>query len=363
MRVLDFSQNLPGPYATWVLRGQGADVIKVEPPRGDPARLAKPLFERLHAGKRSIVLDLRDPASTPIARDLIRWADVLVEGFRPGVMERLGVGPSTAHALNPSLIYCRISAYGQSGPRRSEPAHDLNLQALTGFTHYECDPYPRSTRLPIADLASGLAAVAAIHAAMHGPRHRVVLDLALPDALLGWVWLADGLDLTATIDPTPLGRPGRALIARLRRRRLDAIPHYALFRARDGWLAVGIVDEPHFWRDFARALGMGRAARLPFAASVLLRPLLRRRIARRIRTRTVDAWLTRLRGLPVSPVHSIEEALRDAQLARLVHGSAVRPPLPGAQVPAAPAPALDQHRDAILAELHALTSEVSGSRS
>src|SRR5690606_33372341 len=112
------TQNLPGPYATMMLRAMGAEVIKVEPPRGDPARAFGGLFEIVNAGKKSVVLDLKDEAQREVLGELVRSADVLVEGFRPGVMERFGWGPSTATERNPRLVYCSISGFGRDGPYR-----------------------------------------------------------------------------------------------------------------------------------------------------------------------------------------------------------------------------------------------------
>ena len=139
LKVLDFSQNLPGPYATFLLACWGADVIKVEPPKGDPARFMEPFFSMVNRGKRSVVLDLRDERSRSAVEALVRWADVLVEGFRPGVMDRLGCGFARAKELNPRIVYCSISAYGQEGPMRDHPGHDLNLQATSGVCHLERD--------------------------------------------------------------------------------------------------------------------------------------------------------------------------------------------------------------------------------
>ena len=118
IRVLDFTQNLPGPYATLLLASLGAEVIKVEPPRGDTGRLLGRLFDIVNAGKKSIVLDLKRPEDRARLDRLLPEVDVLVEGFRPGVMEALGAGPEHARALNPRLVYCSMSGFGQAGPYR-----------------------------------------------------------------------------------------------------------------------------------------------------------------------------------------------------------------------------------------------------
>ncbi|MEZ4318947.1 MAG: CoA transferase [Myxococcota bacterium] len=361
VRVLDLTLNLPGPYATWVLASTGADVVKIEPPKGDPARHMGHLFERLNRGKRSVVLDLRTPEGLASLHRLVAWADVLVEGFRPGVMERLGCGPAEAHALNPRLVYCRISAFGQEGPRRLEPGHDLNLQALTGLCHLERDAseQPRPSVLPVADLSTSLAAVGAIAGSLLGDRDRVELDVAMSDALLSWTWTWDAVDPGLQLDAATrtLPRGVRGMLGPLRRRlerdRLYAMPQYGLYRASDGWLALGIVDEQKFWEQLADALGMKRSRSLTMPVRTLLGPLLRRRIAQKLRPRTVDHWLRVLggAGVPVTPVHRIDDALREPQFARVVRDGVVLPPIPGATVPEGPAPALGEHTDAVLGAL------------
>lgn len=355
-RILDLSLNLPGPYATWLLASQGAEVVKLEPPRGDPARFQKAFFDRVNAGKRSVVLDLRDPASRPALYSLIQWADVLVEGFRPGVMERLGAGPEVAHAINPRLVYCRISAYGQQGPLRSAPGHDLNLQAITGFCALEGDgTRPHATRLPIADLSTSLAAVASIRTALQGPRERCVLDLAMSDVLQDWTSVVESIDLAEPLDAAPRTAPGplrplatraaRRLARRLRREKLFALPQYGLYATADGWLAVGIVDEQRFWTAFAEAIGLSaREAGLSMAVRTLLGPVLGRRIARRLVTRSTADWLTTLEplGLPVTPVTGPDTVPPEL---------AARRPLPQTDRPAGEGPALGADTEAVLASL------------
>ncbi len=367
LKVLDFSQNLPGPYATFLLACWGADVIKVEPPKGDPARFMEPFFSMVNRGKRSVVLDLRDEASRGALEALVRWADVLVEGFRPGVMERLGCGFERARELNPRIVYCSISAYGQDGPMRDHPGHDLNLQATSGVCWLERDASgaPRGTMLPIADLSSGLLAVSGICAALASGRDRArYLDVAMADGALSWsnVW-GVGIDL-ATNAERELGKRGalariaaKPLVGVLRRAKLYAMPHYGVFRARDGrWLTLGIVDEMHFWRALCDELGLSRLAKLPMAARIAAGPALRPIIAQRIRGRDRDEWLARFEqaGVPASPVLTPEEAARDPQVrARGMAGERgwLGSPLPGAIAPRSEAPKKGEHTSAVLREL------------
>lgn len=367
LKVLDFSQNLPGPYATFLLASWGADVIKVEPPKGDPGRFMEPFFSMVNRGKRSVALDLRAPESRPALEALVRWADVLVEGFRPGVMDRLGAGFERAKELNPRIVYCSISAFGQEGPLRDHPGHDLNLQALSGVCHLERDARgePRGTMLPIADLSSSLLAVSGICAALAAGRDQArYLDVAMADGVLSWssVW-GRGVDL-ASGAKRGLGGGGplvdtitRPLVAFLERAKLYAMPHYGVYRARCGrWLSLGIVDESHFWRALCEELELAPFAKLPMPARIAAGPALRPVIARRIKRRDRDTWLARFEkaGVPASPVLTPEEAADDAQVrARgLVDARGwMRSPLPGALHPSSDAPKMGEHTGAVLREL------------
>lgn len=368
-KVLDFSQNLPGPYATFLLSGWGADVIKVEPPKGDPARFMEPFFSMVNRGKRSVVLDLRDEASRPALEALVKWADVLVEGFRPGVMARLGCDYEAARAINPRLVYCSISGFGQDGPLRDHPGHDLNLQALAGVCHLERDAagVPRGTMLPIADLSSSLVAVSAISAALLA-REKTgegsYLDVAMADAVLSWsnVW-GVGVDFAGNTKKQLAGGGPlvdiltKPLIDHLARAKLYAMPHYGVFRCSDGeHLSLGIVDENHFWKALCDELDLGPMRKLPLPARIAAGPVLRPLLARRLAKRPLLAWLQRFEeaGVPVSAVRSPERAVEEPQVvARDLADERgwVRSPLPGSAAPAGNCPGRGEHTEAVLREL------------
>ena len=360
LKVLDFSLNLPGPYATMVLASLGCEVVKIEPPRGDPARHIGALFPLLNRGKKSVLLDLRDPKSNAHLKALVQRSDILVEGFRPGVMARLGCGPEQAMAWNPRLIYCSISAFGQEGPRRSEPGHDLNLQALTGLCHLERDRTgaPRASVLPVADLSAAMAAVVSINAALL-QRERTgegrVLDVAMADALAHWTttWAA-GVDLLAPLRSTATGKlvSKTPWFKEIDRQRLYALPHYGLYGCRDGrWLAIGVVDEHRFWTALCTELGMHRTAKLPVPARAVLGRLIRKRIALHLRTRSRAHWLERFAGagVPVTAVTQPKDVLDDPQLAGRELRN--RAPLPGAESLRGPVPALGADTEAVLRSL------------
>jgi crotonobetainyl-CoA:carnitine CoA-transferase CaiB-like acyl-CoA transferase len=405
LRVLDFTQNLPGPYTAMILCGLGAEVIKIEPPRGDVARAFSRLFEIVIAGKKSVVLDLKSDEAGPTLRALVRSADVIVEGFRPGVMARLGAGSEEALQHNPRLVYCSISGYGQTGPYHEDPGHDLNYQALTGVCHMmrDADDRPLGAALPIGDLSAAMTASTAVLAALF-ERERTgkgrVIDVAMVDALLSWVYVwAEGLTpsdarLSAAMESTQtvlekaasklpaslgslLGRAASGLGSEavrdrvdavgerlkdtrsyqsLTRLRLHALPHYALYQTKDGrWLSVGIVDEDKFWRALCEALGVGPLGALPMLGRFVAAKPLRRVIAAAIARRDLDAWLRELdrRQIPVAPVLTIDEALRDPQLLgrRPTQSGHVHSPWPLMGPLDAPTPKLGEHTDAILGSL------------
>jgi alpha-methylacyl-CoA racemase len=413
IRVLDFTQNLPGPYATHVLSSLGAEVIKIEPPEGDTARGMGRLFDIVNAGKKSIVLDLKEEAARKTLYRLVQSADVLVEGFRPGVMDRFGCSGEEALRLQPRLVYCSMSSYGQEGPYRDYPGHDLNFQALAGVCHLsrDADDRPVSPAIPMADLSSALTATSAILAALlaRGQTGQGrVIDVALVDTVASWsyVW-GEGL---VPSDARPsrsiaalrrqIGRREQALpsflrpfaaqvagalgsdsvqrmadtlgervkrsdaYAKLARLRLHALPHYALYRTSDDrWLSIGIVGEHKFWVALCDALELPRVRNLPLVARVAAAPTLRRMIARAIRRRTLAEWLEVLdrRTIPVAPVLTVPEALTDRQLAgRQTHivaeeagGASLLSPAPPALVarPVHPAPDLGADTDEVLASL------------
>ncbi len=197
-RVIDLTQFLPGPMMTMMMADQGAEVWKVEPATGDPARSQSPFengqsiwFTNLNRGKKSIVLDLKSAAGKALLWGLIETADVFVEGFRPGVMARLGFDYAAVAARNPRIIYCSISAFGQMGALAHHPAHDMAVQAMAGFLSVNdgADGTPVVPGVASSDMAAGLTALSAVLMALIG---RVqsgrgdYIDIAMFDSLLPW---------------------------------------------------------------------------------------------------------------------------------------------------------------------------------
>lgn len=298
VRVLDLSIWRPGPYATQLLVEMGAEVVKVEPPGGDPMRVFPTLFGVLNAGKRSAAVDLKEEAGRRAVLELGRGADVVVEGFRPGVVHRLGVDSGSFTRVNPAVVYCSISGYGQRGPLAGVPGHDLNYQAWAGTL----EPRPGTdepvlARPPIADLAGGAYAAMAICAALVNRANTgagEVIDVSMTDVLASWTGAAPPLTLP---DGQPVG--GR-------------VPGYGTFRTADGgWVALGVISEDHLWERLMNALGLADAASLTFPERLALTAPLDDRLAGAIALRERDGLVTELAaaGVPASPVLSQAEML------------------------------------------------------
>jgi crotonobetainyl-CoA:carnitine CoA-transferase CaiB-like acyl-CoA transferase len=298
VRVLDLSIWRPGPYATQLLVELGADVVKIEPPGGDPMRVFPTLFAVLNAGKRSAAIDLKNRAERDAVLALARDADVVVEGFRPGVVRALGVDDESVRRINPSAVYCSISGYGQGGPLAELPGHDVNYQAWAGTLEPRtADDAPVVPRPPIADLAGGAYAALAVCAALVR-RSRTgegeSIDVSMTDVLASWTGAVPPLTL-------PDGQEVGGQVA-----------GYGTFRTADGgWVALGVISEDHFWTALTGALGLDDAASLSFAERLALGTALTERIAEAIAQRKRDDLVRELAaaGVPASPVLSQDEML------------------------------------------------------
>ena len=313
LRVLDFAHLLPGEWVTFWLGQLGADVIKVERP--GTARLLgineeHPYRAALNRGKRSIVLNLKRADDRAVARRLLAWADVLVEGFRPGVMERLGLGYEVAREINPRLIYCSISGFGQHGPDRMRPGHDNVYLALTGLlaVHRDAAGVPRLYPFQLADVGGGtFPALVGILAALWARERTgrgMHVDVSLMEGALAWTYL---------LLPSLSGGPGVELwLAGLQ----GQLPCYGIYETQDHhYIALGAL-EPHFWAAFCRAVDklewQGRA----------YDPTLREDVARLFRSRTLVDWLGEggTKGIldpqqiPVAPVRDLDEVAQDGEL-------------------------------------------------
>lgn len=249
VRVLDLTRLLPGPVCTLHLADLGADVVKIEDmAAGDYASPA--LRGLVHRNKRAMRLDLKQPEGVAALKALVATADVLVESFRPGVMDRLGVGYETLSALNPRLVFCSITGYGQTGPLRNQPGHDLNYCALSGITDQmgRNGDTPALPNLPVADLMGGsltsvMGILAALFDAGRTGRGRHV-DIAMADSALAHS-LVPMVSLALHGKTRPAGRDKLS----------GGLPCYSLYRTADDRFLAVAAYEAKFWERFCEIIG------------------------------------------------------------------------------------------------------------
>jgi len=246
LRVLDLTRLLPGGYCTLLLADHGADVIKVEDTgAGDYARADPPAFASLNRGKRSIQLDLKSDGGRAAFLRLVADADVVIESFRPGVMDRLGVGYDVLREARPSLVYCAISGYGQDGPLAARAGHDLNYLARTGVLALsgEGDGPPVQASAQVADLAGGaLMAAFGIMAALRSGAGQFV-DISMADGALSLL----AMPFAGMLAGGDVPRRGELMLG-------GRLLCYRPYRAADGWVSMGAL-EPKFWAAFCRGVG------------------------------------------------------------------------------------------------------------
>lgn len=250
IKVVELAFNLPGPLTTLMLSDLGAEVIKVEPPTGDPLRHLPPIFSGasapfhcLNRGKRFVSLDLQNPSDRDRLLQLLAQADIFLEGFRPDVLPRLGLGAETLFLQKSDLIVVRMSAYGLSGPYAGRPGHDLNFVALSGILagHESVNPLP----VQVADVGASLLALSAILAALaerqHTPSQPMVLDVPLLDGALFFAMMPHARDASGD---QPL--PGRGFLE-------GGLPTYRLYRTCDGRFVSIAALEPRLAAETERA--------------------------------------------------------------------------------------------------------------
>jgi crotonobetainyl-CoA:carnitine CoA-transferase CaiB-like acyl-CoA transferase len=370
--ILDLTRLLPGGYCTLLLADLGADVVKVEEPgRGDYMRWTPPIVggqsaahRAINRGKRSLALNLKAAPGVALLRRLARAADVLVESYRPGVLDRLGIGYEAMAAENPGLVHCAITGYGQDGPYRNRAGHDINYIGYGGILSMTGHPAgdPVLPGAQIGDLGGGgmmaaLGILAALLERQATGRGRFV-DVSMLDGVVSWLSVHAGAYLATGEPPAPGSAP-----------LTGALACYRVYRAGDGrHLTVGAL-EPQFWRALCEALGVADMADWQFGP-----PEVQAEMAARLQAvflqRERDEWLEILGDTPcVGPVNDVAEALRDPQVQHRgmvaeVDGIAVGPAsplkfggMPGSALRAAPG--LGEHTAEVLASVGVGTDELS----
>ena len=377
IRVLDFTRVLAGPAAALALADLGAEVLKVEPPgTGDETRVFPPFradvshyFLSVNRGKKSIVVDLKTAAGVALVRDLAAQCDILIENYRPGVMDRLGLGYAALSATNPRLIYCAISGFGMTGPLRERPSFDIVLQALSGALSVNGEPGRAPTKLgiPLGDLVGGINGPIGILAALYERsvtgRGRLI-DVSLLDGMFGMLGYLAQLAFFTGKDPQPQGSEHPNLVP------------YGSFPAQDGSIIIACLTNS-FWERICEALEMPGWILDPRFDTLEKRRDNRREVNEMIcgftRRKTV-AELVELfteHNVPHAPILGIREALAQPQavaremVVETEHAVLGKIPIvnrpiqfPGERqpVPAAP-PVLGQHTDEILRDILGLTAE------
>ena len=370
--VLDLTRVLSGPYCTMMLADMGARVVKVEQPgKGDDTRAWGPPFQAgesayflsINRNKESITLNLKHPDGRRVLDALLERADVLVENFRPGTLERMGLGYAEVARRRPGLVYCSISGFGQTGPRRREPGYDAVLQGEGGLMSITGEQDGPAYRLgvAIADIVSGMFSAYGVAAALLA-RHRTgrgqLVDVGMLDAVAAVLTYQAGIYFATGTAPGRLGN------------RHPTITPYESLETADGELVVAVGND-QLWRTFCGVLGADDLADDPrfrtnkdrVAARETLRPML----VERLRARPAAEWLADLKaaGVPCGGVRDLEQVFTDPQVLERAMVVALDHPVAGAirqlgvpvklgGTPGAvrtPPPTLGQHTAAILGEL------------
>jgi crotonobetainyl-CoA:carnitine CoA-transferase CaiB-like acyl-CoA transferase len=374
VRVIDLTTVVSGPVCAALLADQGADVVKIEPPDGDITRRARAdgqftaMFVACNRGKRSLALDLKRPEAQGVVRRLAAVSDVLVQNFRPGAMDRLGLGFEALHAINPRLIYASISGVGETGPYAAQRVYDPVIQSLSGLADVQADTEtgrPRMVRTIIADKTTGAFAAQAICAALFAREKTGEgqhIRLAMLDTMVAFLWPEAMADYAVPGRPKPSGPPRPDLI----------------YRTADGYITVGTISNAE-WRGLCTALGKPELIDDPrFRSSPERSANAAERIAvvgAVLESRPTEEWLKLLAAndVPSAPVLRREQVLDDPQVVhnRLIETidqpglGAIRQSRPAARferTPAAiqgPAPRLGEHTEQILEEIGLARAEIA----
>jgi crotonobetainyl-CoA:carnitine CoA-transferase CaiB-like acyl-CoA transferase len=317
IHVLELGQVIAGTYGTQFLADYGAEVVKVEPPRGDLGRNPatgdvggmSSLFASMNRNKRSIVLDLRVPDAKEVLLDLVRWADVVIENFRPGTLERLGISESVMRQANPRLIFASVTGFGESGPYRDAPSFDLVHQAMSGWmsTIGEPDGPPGSVPIPIADILAGFYLTHGILAALLGRERTGVggrVDTAMLDVMVTLLTYQAAMYLNRGVVPPRRGTGHEYHVP------------WQAYATADGYVVVAPREEV-FWRALCGTIGRPDLAEDPRFIDAPSRRTNREALAAILepafRERTTADWLAAMErdGVPAAPVRTLDEALSD----------------------------------------------------
>jgi crotonobetainyl-CoA:carnitine CoA-transferase CaiB-like acyl-CoA transferase len=372
IRVLDLSRVLTGPFCSMILADLGAEVWKVEElDGGDQTRAIPPLvngeshyYMAINRNKAGLAIDLKAPEGRDIALGLAEKADVVLENFRPGVMERLGLGHDALRARNPDIIICSITGFGQTGPMSGQPSFDLVAQALSGVMGINGEPDGPPTRLgiPMGDVGGGLWAAISILAALqhrHATGEGLHIDLSLVDGLIGLLGYLAEIYLVTGESPGQVGSSHHNIVP------------YGRYPVKDGHIVLALFNDA-FWRNFCHAIGRSELIEddrfRKGADRVANRAVLEPIFCEELKRKTVAEWhaVFDKGDVPHAPVNSVGDALsqpfvRERGLIRTTdHPQAGKVDIVGSPVrflenvfdlPARPSPLLGQHSAGVLADI------------
>jgi len=303
--VLELTINVPGPFCSMNLSDLGARVIKIEPPGGDPLRTEKEMWDNLNRGKESIVLDLKSTNAKSYLSKLAKIADIVIEGWRPGVAKRLSADYDTLKKENTQLIYCSISGFGQEGEWNKRPGHDINYLALSGYldmqSKVEGKPWPPTILL--SDLSSGFYATIGILAALNKrniSKKGTYIDLSMTESAISLLNIEIGRMNSKSHMPN-----------------VTNIPHYGIFQCSDNkWYSLGIVHENHFWDRFCKTAGLEKLIGMNFDERLNQFDLINELLKKTFALHSSIEWDKKLKELdiPGAIVISLEEALNTQEL-------------------------------------------------
>lgn len=320
IKILDLTQAMAGPIATMLLGDLGAEIIKIEPPGGDQTRAWAPpfingnsaYFLSVNRNKGSISLDLKSPKGQEILRKLAAESDIIIENFRPGTMDRLGLSYEVAQELNPKLIYCSLSGYGQDGPQKDWPGYDLTVLASSGLLSLNGEEgrTPIKFGVPIADIVSGLFANSAIISALYERTMSGMgqhIDMSMLDANFSILTHQAFTYFATGKNPRKLGSAH------------SSIAPYQVFRTGDSYIAIAVGTEK-LWKVFCRSIGREDLTDHELFRENTIRVQNRDRLVEELektfsKTTTTELFQALLKaGIPAAPINTVEEAINSPQI-------------------------------------------------
>jgi crotonobetainyl-CoA:carnitine CoA-transferase CaiB-like acyl-CoA transferase len=306
IKIVDLSIQIPGPYCSMILGDLGAEVIKIEQPGiGDFARALPHLFNGINRNKKSVILELKSPKGKEILYKLVAHADIVLEGFRPGVAKKLGIDYARLKGINPRIIYCSISGYGQDGPYKNISGHDINYQGVAGLLSLTEDLQAGAdlSGLPLADIAGSMfAAISILTAIVDRAKtgRGQYIDVSMAAGVFSWA--------------------GASLFTALKELNNSEslyIPHYGIFQTKDDeFITLGIIHEQHFWENLCAVIDLGEMKNLNLMERIARREEIVSALQSAFMTKSREEWLSLLHeaDVPCGPVLTMEESFADPQI-------------------------------------------------